>query len=183
MTVGIHIRNCYYARAIRTWSPVWSSSTKTSLASTGYDSTMRFWDLRSGKEIRRIRKADDYGVNALLSWGPKPKLTFALSPDGRTLASIGPYSITLQALDGSGRLLKLKRHQGATRSLTFDQSGETLLSLPSRAYSYRGKRIYVFVVKPFTSNDRRTLKLRIACYKIRYGKDLHPLLLSKTSSA
>ncbi|HEY7422744.1 MAG TPA: sigma factor-like helix-turn-helix DNA-binding protein, partial [Gemmataceae bacterium] len=84
-----------------------------------YLSSIVFWELATGAEVRRIK----------LKPG-SPEVAVAFSADGRILASGGDESVGLQLWDlTTGEQLHHYLHQGATvHSLSFDAAGRRLAS-------------------------------------------------------
>lgn len=94
-------------------SVIFSPNGKT-LASSSWDSTIRLWDVESGKELRTIRNSAD---------------ALAFSPDGKILASAG-YGYTVEFWDvASGEKLRtLNGHSSTVESISFSPDGRTLAS-------------------------------------------------------
>ena len=91
------------------------------IASGSYDGTVRFWDVQTGKEIRRFeghRKAYAMGV-----------LSLAFSPDGRSIAS-GDHDGTVQLWDvQTGKEIRqLEGHTNSVMSVTFSPDGRWIAS-------------------------------------------------------
>jgi WD40 repeat protein len=91
------------------------------IASGSYDGTVRFWDVQTGKEIRRLeghRKAHAMGV-----------LSLAYSPDGRSIAS-GDHDGTVQLWDvQTGKEIRqLEGHTNSVMSVTFSPDGRWIAS-------------------------------------------------------
>src|SRR5208282_2958308 len=88
-----------------------------SLVSGSDDTTVRLWDLASGKELRRL-EGDTYRVGSV-----------AVSPDGRSLAS-GSWDKTIRLWDlASGKeLRRLEGHTDTVYSVAFAPDGRSLAS-------------------------------------------------------
>ena len=92
---------------------VFSPDGKT-LASGGWDYTVRLWDVETGKSLKTLTEHT------------APVRSVAFSPDGRTLAS-GSNDNTVRLWDvETGKLLKTLGHTDAVRSVTFSPDGRTL---------------------------------------------------------
>ncbi len=92
------------------------SPDKRLLASTSYDNTTRFWDLRTGRELLIL--ARDYDIQSL-----------AFSPDGKMLAS-GNNDRTIKLWDTTtGREIRtLRGHSSYINTLAFSPDGRLLAS-------------------------------------------------------
>jgi WD40 repeat protein/serine/threonine protein kinase len=84
------------------------------LASTSQDKTIRFWDLRNGKELRKI---DNTACNKI-----------AFSPDGKRLAVAAAPGIHLFDVASGDELFALAGHFKLTQALAFSADGERLVS-------------------------------------------------------
>jgi len=93
------------------------------LASGGWDGTMRLWDVQTGKQIRILTDKDTGG----------PVFSIAFSPDGRMIATGGWDGIARLWDAETGVVLKKMRQPGffssttsGIRSVAFSPDGETL---------------------------------------------------------
>lgn len=87
------------------------------LASGGYDKTLRLWNVQTGKEL-------------LSSFDPEAEVySLAYSPDGALLASGGKEG-TLRIWRPSAKelVLQIKAHEGAVHAVAFSPDGKTLAS-------------------------------------------------------
>ncbi len=129
-------------------SVAYSPDGKT-LASGSYDNTIKFWDVKTGKERATLKGHTD-AVNSV-----------AYSPDGKTLAS-GSLDRTIKLWDvktGKERAT-LKGHTSGVCSVAYSPDGKTLASC--------GDNIKLWDVK--TGKERATLKGHTAAvYSVAYS--------------
>src|SRR5262249_25409226 len=98
---------------------LWSPDGQT-LASAGWDQTIRFWDVASGKNTRTLN-AGNFGV-AALAW----------SPSGKTLASAsGDQMIKLWDV-ASGQARAILKSSTPIAALAWSTDGKTLVSGENR---------------------------------------------------
>jgi WD40 repeat protein len=97
-------------------SVVWSPDGKM-LSSTTCDTTIRLWDVMTGKEIRAFT-------------GPYPALgVVAWSPDGKTLAAVSKVNtICLWEVETGGMIRCFNGHGDSVRSLAWSPDGTRLAS-------------------------------------------------------
>jgi WD40 repeat protein len=79
------------------------------------DCTVRVWDVRSGREIRRLECFDHTGA-------------VALNADGNTLFAACHYDIFAWDWVNGGEPRQLKGHSGYVRALLLSRDGSTLFS-------------------------------------------------------
>lgn len=98
---------------------VFSPNGKT-VATGGYDESIRLWDAATGKPIRAWATPHRYGVQCV-----------AFAPDGKTIASAGHHSIRIWATDTGKELHALTGHQGWISTVAFSPDSNTLVSASS----------------------------------------------------
>jgi hypothetical protein len=87
------------------------------LATGNHDRSIRFWDVATGRAVRRIKGHEDWVVSV------------AFSPDGRTLASGGKDStVCLWEVATGKERLRLTQEFGWIRGLSFSGDGHILFS-------------------------------------------------------
>ena len=92
--------------------------------------SIKFWDVASGKEIRKIEVPDGVNVSAL-----------AIAPDGKVLAYAGGNVIHLCAADTGKEIRALRPADGGALSLVFASDGKTL------AVRGRNQRVRLWTVE------------------------------------
>src|SRR5262249_13461319 len=107
--------------AWRHWGPVKAVAVSPDgkiIASGGDDTTVRLWELSTGRELAAFR--DHNGKIFAL----------AFSPDGKTLAAAGDNDINIRLWDVPQRKLRgtLQGHKGGVQSIAFAPDGKTLAS-------------------------------------------------------
>jgi len=119
------------------------------LASGGWDGTMRFWDVQTGSQLKVLTDKDTGG----------PVLCIAFSPDGKTLAT-GGWDCSVRLWDTeTGAMLRKIRPLGLfskfmVRSVVFSPNGETLTAGVSEGTilmwnTKTGKRLKTLRSNPF----------------------------------
>ncbi len=111
------------------------------LVSASWDTTLRLWDLKSGRPISMIETTDIEGETVYLKAGeiggfsPDIKankgsiLALSVSPDGKTLATAGLDKTIKLWSTQSGKLVRtLKGHKDYVLSVSFGPEGRRLLS-------------------------------------------------------
>jgi WD40 repeat protein len=115
------------------------------LATSGADETMRFWDVSNGRESGRIEKDQGWGRLA------------AYSPDGRTLATIAKGQ-TVELWDVTSRRLRAtlepEAERFAAQAVTFAPDGRMLAAAGSTRDAKSGRqkgevRLYDVALEPF----------------------------------
>ncbi len=87
----------------------------TRLASCGWGDSIRLWDVRSGRTVRRFRGSERNGSFAV-----------AFSPDGAKMASVGEGGLVrLWDVATGEELWKAERHKGRTFGVAFAPDGLT----------------------------------------------------------
>jgi WD40 repeat protein len=104
------------------------------------DSPICFWDLDTGKEVRRFA-------------GPADISTLVFSPDGHLLAGAGPHEIILLESATSKKLVHLKEHKAGWKCLAFSRNGKALISAAGRGLACvwevaTGKKLREFKFQP-----------------------------------
>jgi WD40 repeat protein len=90
-----------------------------SLISAGRDRCLRFWNVRTGRERRRLDRADEAGIDAV-----------ALSPDRKTFATAGlqDHPVNLRDLATGRELRCFGKHKHWEPEVAFSLDGKTLAS-------------------------------------------------------
>lgn len=90
------------------------------LASAGYDQTIKLWDVATGKELRTLTGHDNWVFG------------IAFSPDGKTLASAGyDKTIRLWNVATGEQTAVIEGHTAAVRDVAFSPDGKLLASASS----------------------------------------------------
>jgi WD40 repeat protein len=116
------------------------SPTGKVLVSGGFDPSICFWDLDTGKEVRRFA-------------GPGEVSTLVFSPDGRLLAGAGHQQIILWDSTTSKELVRLKGHKPGWTRLAFSRNGKVLISATEHGLAClwevpTGKKVREFNFQP-----------------------------------
>jgi RNA polymerase sigma factor (sigma-70 family) len=123
----------------------------TTLASASDDSTVKIWNLATGKELRSLKEPDGGGIRGL---------AFAL--DGKTFATAGgDKGVRLWDAEKGTPLQQFGGHTAATYSVVFTPDGKTLVSGGGCAnYPDRGQTGYgeIRLWDPATGKERASIQ-------------------------